>query len=98
MQTEVNETGGSSGRSPSRLENEELAEAKQKAARKISKNMKIKGFRPGKAPLSVVERMAGADYVRSEAIEEAIQDPSCPPPSTRQASNPSRPERLRDPR
>jgi trigger factor len=36
--------------------------------------MKIKGFRPGKAPLAVVERMAGAEYVRSEAIEEAIQD------------------------
>ena len=73
MQTEVNETGRFERTLTVTLANEELAEAKQKAARKISKNMKIKGFRPGKAPLTVVERMAGAGYVRSEAIEEAIQ-------------------------
>ncbi len=52
---------------------DELAEAKKKVAGKISSRMKIKGFRPGKAPLAVVERAAGADYVRSEAIDEAIQ-------------------------
>ncbi len=74
MQTEVNESGRFERTLTVRLENEELAQAKQRAARKISKSMKIKGFRPGKAPLGVVERMAGADYVRSEAIEEAIQD------------------------
>ena len=74
MQTEVNETGRFERTLTVRLENEELAEAKKRAARKISQSMKIKGFRPGKAPLAVVERMAGEGYVRSEAIEEAIQD------------------------
>lgn len=74
MQTEVSESGRFERTLTVRLENEELSKAKERAARKISQNMKIKGFRPGKAPLAVVERMAGADYVRSEAIEEAIQD------------------------
>ncbi|MCL1595607.1 MAG: trigger factor [Actinomycetia bacterium] len=74
MQTEVKESGRFERTLTVRLENDELAAAKKKAAAKISKNMKIKGFRPGKAPLQVVERMAGADYVRTEAIEEAIQD------------------------
>lgn len=74
MQTEVNESGRFERTLTVRLDNDELSQAKERAARKISQNMKIKGFRPGKAPLSVVERMAGADYVRSEAIEEAIQD------------------------
>jgi trigger factor len=74
VQTEVNETGRFERTLTVRLENEELETAKKKAAAKISQGMKIKGFRPGKAPLSVVERTAGADYVRSEAIEEAIQD------------------------
>ena len=74
MQTEVNETGRFERTLTVRLENDELAEAKKRAAKKISQNMKIKGFRPGKAPLAVVERMAGEGYVRSEAIEEAIQD------------------------
>ncbi len=73
VQTEVNETGRFERTLTVTLANEELADAKARAARKISKNMKIKGFRPGKAPLAVVERMAGAEYVRSEAIEEAIQ-------------------------
>ncbi|GMR01854.1 MAG: trigger factor [Acidimicrobiia bacterium] len=74
MQTEVNESGRFERTLTVRLEDDELAVAKKKAAVKISRNMKIKGFRPGKAPLPVVERMAGADYVRSEAIEEAIQE------------------------
>jgi trigger factor len=74
VQTEVNETSRFERTLTVRLENEELESAKKKAAAKISRNMKIKGFRPGKAPLAVVERAAGADYVRSEAIDEAIQD------------------------
>jgi trigger factor len=73
VQTEVNESGRFERTLTVRLENEELDDAKKKAAQKISHNMKIKGFRPGKAPLAVVERSAGADYVRSEAIDEAIQ-------------------------
>ncbi|MEN8240220.1 MAG: trigger factor, partial [Actinomycetota bacterium] len=74
MQTEVNETGRFERTLTVHLENEELEAAKKKAAAKISRSMKIKGFRPGKAPLAVVERTAGAGYVRSEAIDEAIQD------------------------
>ena len=74
VQTEVNETGRFERTLTVRLENEELESAKKKAAAKISRTMKIKGFRPGKAPLAVVERTAGVGYVRSEAIDEAIQD------------------------
>jgi trigger factor len=74
VQTEVNETSRFERTLTVRLENEELEAAKKKAAAKISRTMKIKGFRPGKAPLAVVERAAGAGYVRSEAIDEAIQD------------------------
>jgi trigger factor len=73
VQTEVNESGRFERILTVRIDNSELAEAKERAARKISKGMKIRGFRPGKAPLAVVERMAGADFVRSEAIEDAIQ-------------------------
>ncbi len=74
MQTEVNESGRFERTLTVTLENEELAVAKTKAAAKISKQMKIKGFRPGKAPLPIVERHVGADYLRSEAVEEAVQD------------------------
>ncbi len=72
MHTEVNETGRFERTLTIQLEEAELEDAKSKAARKLSKQMKIKGFRPGKAPRSIVERMVGADELRSEAIDEAI--------------------------
>ncbi|MEA2024583.1 MAG: trigger factor [Actinomycetota bacterium] len=74
MHTEVSETGRFERTLTIQLEESELESAKTKAARKISGEMKIKGFRPGKAPRSIVERMVGADHLRSEAIEEAIPD------------------------
>ncbi|MFV1971418.1 MAG: trigger factor [Acidimicrobiia bacterium] len=74
MQTEVKESGRFERTLTVQLENDELATAMKRAAAKISRNMKIKGFRPGKAPLQVVERHVGADYLRSEAVEEAIQN------------------------
>ncbi len=73
MNTDVTESGRFERTLTVRIAHDELESAKKRAAAKISKSMKIKGFRPGKAPLAVVERMAGADYVRSEAIDEAIQ-------------------------
>ncbi len=72
VHTEVSETGRFERTLTIQLEESELEAAKTKAARKISGEMKIKGFRPGKAPRSIVERMVGADHLRSEAIEEAI--------------------------
>ena len=69
MHTEVSETGRFERTLTIQLEEAELEAAKTKAARKLSGEMKIKGFRPGKAPRSIVERMVGADHLRSEAIE-----------------------------
>lgn len=72
METEVKESGRFERILTVHLDEEELEAAKDKAARKLSKDLKIKGFRPGKAPRSVVERMVGADKLRTEAIEEAV--------------------------
>ncbi len=74
MHTEVSETGRFERTLTIQLEESELEAAKTKAARKLSGEMKIKGFRPGKAPRPIVERLVGADHLRSEAIEEAIPE------------------------
>lgn len=50
----------------------ELESAKNAAARKISHEVKIRGFRPGKAPRAIVEASVGADRLRSEAIDEML--------------------------
>jgi trigger factor len=73
VQTQVKESGRFERTLTVQLDDAELAAATKKAAAKLSRNIKIKGFRPGKAPLQVIERHVGADYLRSEAIEEAIQ-------------------------
>ena len=54
------------------LTNEEIDAAKSSAARRLAQDLKLKGFRPGKAPRPVVEAAVGADRLRSEAIEDAI--------------------------
>jgi len=54
------------------LDEPELEDAKNQAARKLSRELKIKGFRPGKAPRSIVERMVGAEALRTEALEDAL--------------------------
>ncbi|MGB9359937.1 MAG: trigger factor [Acidimicrobiia bacterium] len=74
MHTEVSETGRFERTLTVQLEEAELEAAKTTAARNLSKEMKVKGFRPGKAPRSIVERMVGADHLRSEAIEVAIPE------------------------
>ncbi|HSL26909.1 MAG TPA: trigger factor [Acidimicrobiia bacterium] len=50
----------------------EIDAAKAGAARRLSKDLKIPGFRPGKAPRPVVEAALGAGRLRTEAIEELI--------------------------
>jgi trigger factor len=52
----------------------QLDEAKRRAARKIAKNTKIPGFRPGKAPYHIIERNVGEAAILEEAIEILVKD------------------------
>ncbi len=74
MHTDVRESGPFERMLTLRITEEELEPAKDKAARKLSRQVKIKGFRPGKAPRAIVERMVGVDGVRAEAIDDAMPD------------------------
>jgi trigger factor len=74
MQTEMTEAGRFERVLTVRLDAAELETAKNRAARKLSRELKIKGFRPGKAPRAVVERMVGAERLRGEAIDEILPE------------------------
>lgn len=74
MQTQVTEAGPFERLLKIQLGEEELEAAKTVAANKLSKQLKVKGFRPGKVPRQIVERMVGADKLRSEAIDEALPE------------------------
>ncbi len=51
-----------------------LQHALKSAARRISKEMKIPGFRPGKAPYGVIASKVGEESLLDEALEEIGQD------------------------
>ena len=72
MTTTVTETGAFERVVRFQLTDEQINEAKKEAARKIAQEVKIHGFRPGKAPLPIVEATVGAERVRQEAIEELL--------------------------
>ncbi|MFP5331351.1 MAG: trigger factor [Acidimicrobiia bacterium] len=50
----------------------ELEVAKNQAARRLAREVRIPGFRPGKAPRKIVESTLGKDRVRSEAIDDLL--------------------------
>ena len=54
------------------IDEEAIAAAKPAAARRVAQDVKIKGFRPGKAPLKVIESTVGAEALRREAIDDAL--------------------------
>lgn len=53
---------------------ETLEKAKRGAARRLSKNTKIPGFRPGKAPYQVIVNKFGEELVFEEALEALGQE------------------------
>ncbi len=74
MQTKLTESGPFERLLTVSIDESELESAKEKAARRLSKEMRVKGFRPGKVPRRIVEQMVGSDRLRSEALEEALPD------------------------
>ena len=53
---------------------EEFSPYLDKAAAELSKDIKLDGFRPGKAPRNLVEQKVGADKVFEEAVRLAVPD------------------------
>jgi trigger factor len=52
--------------------NEQLEPAMTVAARKLAHEVKIPGFRPGRAPRKMVEQAVGVERMRSEALDEML--------------------------
>ncbi len=56
------------------LETETFESAKKRAAKRIAKKVKIAGFRPGKAPYSVVQRQVGDAAIVEDAIDIVLEE------------------------
>jgi trigger factor len=56
------------------LSEAEIGAAMGRTARRLSRELKLKGFRPGKAPRPVVEAAVGADRLRSETVDDLVPE------------------------
>jgi trigger factor len=57
------------------IDEAEIDEALDEVMRRLSREVRVPGFRPGKVPRRVIEaRMGGATAVRGEALREALPD------------------------
>ena len=56
------------------VEASKVDEAVKAAFKKLAKEVRIPGFRPGKAPRKMLEQAIGTDYVLSQAAEDLIND------------------------
>ncbi len=70
--TTITETGPFERLVTFQLSDEEITAGKTATARKLARDLKLKGFRPGKAPLPVVEAAVGAERFRSEVIDDLV--------------------------
>jgi len=55
------------------VDDEQADKLMKSAARRIARQVQIRGFRPGKAPYNVVLRLVGEEAIRNEALEELGQ-------------------------
>ncbi len=56
------------------IDDERLEASMSKAVRRVAQQIKIPGFRPGKAPREVVERTVGRSALVQEALDELMPD------------------------
>ena len=56
------------------IDSETLEKFKRQAAKKISREHKIQGFRPGKAPYNIVKQYYGDEAIEQQAIELLLDD------------------------
>lgn len=56
------------------VEASKVDEAVKAAFKKLAKEVRIPGFRPGKAPRKMLEQAIGTDYVLSQAAEDLINE------------------------
>src|SRR5512139_626323 len=72
MQVSVESTSGLERRMEVSVPKEQIEQAVDERLKRVSRTAKLKGFRPGKAPIKVIRQQFGAQ-VRQEVLSELMQ-------------------------
>ncbi len=74
MKTTVEPLEGNKVKLSVEVDEGEFSDAIDAAFRKIARQVKIPGFRPGKAPRQIIEARVGLDAARQEALSDSLPD------------------------
>ena len=74
MKTKVNPTGENEVELSVEVPAEAVMKAYDRAVAKIREEMQLPGFRKGRVPVNLVIQNVGADFIRGEALEDAIPE------------------------
>ena len=72
MEVSLSETGGLSRRLEVAVPATEVAKEVQQRLKRLSRTARLKGFRPGKAPLAVITKQFG-EQVRAEVVTDLMR-------------------------
>ncbi len=74
MKTKVNPTGENEVELSVEVPVESVRKAYDRAVAKVRNEMQLPGFRKGRVPVNLVIQNVGADFIRGEALEDAIPE------------------------
>ncbi|MBN1630356.1 MAG: trigger factor [Thermoleophilia bacterium] len=74
MKTTLTERDGNTVKMAVEVSTEELRQAFDGQLKKLSREVRIAGFRPGKAPVSMVRQRLGDEAILIEAVEESMNE------------------------
>lgn len=72
MKTTLSERDGNTVKLAVEVSSDELQEAFDARLRRLARDVRIPGFRPGKAPLAMVRQRAGDEMILADALDEAM--------------------------
>src|SRR3982075_2086722 len=74
MKTVVEPLEGNKVKLSVEIDEHEFERALDQAFRKIAREVRIPGFRPGKAPRRLLEARLGSDMAREQALQDALPE------------------------
>lgn len=72
MKTSSEEIGKNKVRLTIEVPASQVEELLSRTYKRLAKEIRVPGFRPGKAPKAIINQRLGKDYVRSEALKEGL--------------------------
>ena len=74
MRTQVEEAGKNKLRLTVEVPSTDVEKVLSRTYKRLASQVKVPGFRPGKAPRAVIDQRLGRDFVRSEALKDLLPD------------------------